>query len=328
MQNFMSRGFANITLIVVLVVAIAGGGWWYLNKSNTPATSGATEFPTRQQSTNSETQPIVNNQLTQTNAPPKTTSTQPSGAASVWQTYRSSYGFEIQYPPAWKIVSEAGDGKAGYPGWVVSFGTGTFGNQGYDGELFVFAYEKSSTNVEQYIKDMGKQFSDRQEKRGNITINGISAVKVVVTTPSVPTWDYEAVIIEQQNRFYVMHNGAVKRDSFTDFYKSFKLIPNSVVLPNQLPASKTSGPAPLEVRFSTAGAIPAGEEVESFNIDFGDSQTERGASFFCFESQCIIDHTYVSPGTYMAELYKPGPVASTPRSGALIYGTVTIVGTQ
>ena len=177
-----------------------------------------------QQNTNTGAQPVVSNQPTQTYTPPKITTAQPGGTVSAWQTYRSSYGFEIQYPPAWKIVNEAGDGKAGYPGWVVSFGTGTFGNQGYDGELFVFAYDKSSTNIEQYIKDMGKQFTDRQEKRENITINGVPALKVVVTTHSISTWDYEAVIVEQQNRFYVMHNGAVKRDSFTDFYKSFKIV--------------------------------------------------------------------------------------------------------
>lgn len=203
----------NIWIGIVVVAVLLAGGWWYLNQSSAPVTSEATQLSTTQQNTDMGTQPAANNQPTQ-----------PSGTASAWQTYRSSYDFEIQYPPAWKIVSEAGDGNAGYPGWVVSFGTGTFGNQGYDGELFVFSYDKSSTNVEQYIKDMGKQFSDRQEKRENITINGVSAVKVVVTTPSAPAWDYEAVIIELQNRFYVMHNGAVKRDSFTDFYKSFKFL--------------------------------------------------------------------------------------------------------
>ena len=179
---------------------------------------------TTQQNINTEARPAANNQPTQTYTPPEPTSTQPSGTAPAWLAYRSSYGFEIQYPPTWKIISEEGGGKAGYPGWVVSFGTGTFGNEGYDGELFVFAYDKQTTNVEQYIKDMGRQFSDRQEKRENITLNGIPAVKVVVTTPSVPTWDYEAVIVQQQNHFYVMHNGAVRQESFTDFYKSFELI--------------------------------------------------------------------------------------------------------
>ncbi len=170
---------------------------------------------------------IVDSATILTDTLTKTTPTQPTDVAMAWQTYRSSYGFEIQYPPVWKIVSELGSKKVSYPTTIllsVSFGTGTFGNEGYDGELFVSAYDKQSISVEQYIKDMGKQFSDRQEKRENLTLNGVPAVKVTVTTPSHPSWIYEAVIVEQQDRFYVMSNGAVKRDSFTDFYKSFKLI--------------------------------------------------------------------------------------------------------
>lgn len=106
---------------------------------------------------------------------------------------------------------------------LVSFGTGTYGNEGYDGEWFVFAQDRSSASVEGLIKDMGKQFSDRQEIRENIIINRTPAVKVLVTTPSIPSWVYEAVIVEKGNRIYLVDNGAIKNDLFFEFYNSFKL---------------------------------------------------------------------------------------------------------
>ena len=213
------KGFANIVLVIALVVIVVGAGAYFLmtKKPSAPSTNSTTEFPTTQQNTNVGTQP------TQTNTPPKTTPAQP---ASTWQTYRSSYGFEIQYPQGWKIVNELDSKKVSYPTTIllsVSFGTGTYGNEGYDGEWFVFVRDKSSASVEGLIKDMGKQFSDRQEKRENITINGVSALKVIVTTPSTPSWVYEAVIVEKGNSIYFVHNGAIKNDLFDKFYSSFKL---------------------------------------------------------------------------------------------------------
>jgi hypothetical protein len=132
---------------------------------------------------------------------------------------------QIKYPQDWKIVNEINAKNLNRPTAVllsVSFGNGTIGN-GYDGELFVSVYDKRTADTETPIKDTGKQFSDRQEKRENITINGISAVKVTVTTPSIPSWVYEVVKIEQDNYSYLISNGAIKTDLFDSFYGSFKL---------------------------------------------------------------------------------------------------------
>ncbi|MDP2704627.1 MAG: hypothetical protein Q8P01_05495 [bacterium] len=151
----------------------------------------------------------------------------PAQSVPDWRVYESDYGFQIQYPQDWKVVNELDSKKVSYPTTIllsVAFGTGTYGYEGYDGEWFVFIYDKSSASVEGLIQDMGKQFSDRQEKRERITINGVSALKVVVTTPSIPSWVYEAVVVEQGNRIYYISNGAQQNDLFDEFYGSFRLV--------------------------------------------------------------------------------------------------------
>ncbi|MEI7720061.1 MAG: hypothetical protein WCI89_02545 [bacterium] len=146
-----------------------------------------------------------------------------ASASANWQTYRSTNGFEIQYPPNW-IEQEHGDGHSSF-GFVAAFGQKPFGPDGYDGELFVVGNDFTST--EQFIAQMGKQFGDRQEKRESISVNGLSALKVTVTTPSIPSWIFKAVIIKRLDRpdeIYFIHNGAIQSNDFEKFYGSFKLI--------------------------------------------------------------------------------------------------------
>src|SRR3989344_3617503 len=121
----MQRGFIGIGLLmaIILGVIVLGGGAYFVMQQ-TPSQTASENYP------NISTQQQTQAQGQTTDVPTQTTPTQPSGTSSTWQTYRSSYGFQIQYPQGWKIVSETGDGKAGYPGWVVFFGTGTFGNEG------------------------------------------------------------------------------------------------------------------------------------------------------------------------------------------------------
>ncbi|MBU1202683.1 hypothetical protein KKH39_01430 [Patescibacteria group bacterium] len=142
-----------------------------------------------------------------------------------WQIYQGDYGFEIKYPQNWEIVNEVNAKDLNRPSAVllnVSFGDGTRGN-GYDGELFISVYDKKTADTETPIKNVGTQFSDRQEKRENITVNGVSAVKVTITTPSTPSWIYEVIVLENGNYSYLINNGAIKSDLFDKFYNSFKL---------------------------------------------------------------------------------------------------------
>lgn len=95
---------------------------------------------------------------------------------------------------------------------------------GYDGEWMIAITDRSQVDVEKMIAAIGDQFGkSRDEKREYVTINGIPAVKVVVTTTEHPDWHSESVIIVSGDYVYDISNGANKNDLFDDFYESFKI---------------------------------------------------------------------------------------------------------
>lgn len=136
-----------------------------------------------------------------------------------WQTYRSDDGFSVRYPETWHVVSEFDATRVPLS---VSFGTGTYGARGYDGEWFVTVYDAAERDAEVVIDGMGDQFVDRQVSMERVTIDGTLARKVTVTTPTHPEWVYEAIVVEQGGYVYFVHNGAVPKDGFDAFYSSFR----------------------------------------------------------------------------------------------------------
>lgn len=143
-----------------------------------------------------------------------------------WSLYKSDYGFEVKYPPDWKVVEEVDSKKVNFPTTFfldVSFGTKDPGNNGYDGDFFLFVYNKDVVNIETLIKEMGKQYNDRQEKRENVVINGVKGLKVSIISPTNLSWDYEAVFFEDEQKIFFLSNGAMPNSYFSDFYNSFTL---------------------------------------------------------------------------------------------------------
>lgn len=167
----------------------------------------------------------------------------PVETATNWQTYTSDYGFEVQYPEDWKVRLEIDSKEVTYmedpaltdPVFKVSFGTVTRAESSEgasDGEWFVSVYDGDmpAKSIDGLITGTGTYYSDRQEKREDIIINGIPAIKATITTPSDPSWVYEAVLIEQDDRVFFLSNGAIKNDSFDEFYNSFKRIGSAGML--------------------------------------------------------------------------------------------------
>ncbi len=144
------------------------------------------------------------------------------GELAIDNIYRSKlYGFAITYPKDFQVLNTRS------PLNDITFGREEIFKQGegYDGEFFVFVFDQSETTVEKLVSDMGRQFGkDRAEKRENIMVSAVPALKVTVTTATVPDWDYESVFIERGGKIYWMHNGAMKNDSFEAFYNSFTFI--------------------------------------------------------------------------------------------------------
>lgn len=136
--------------------------------------------------------------------------------AAGWYTSQQ-YGFEIAWPSSWDVVSEDAD--------RIAFGQlRNFGGDGYDGEWFVFVFNTSEMSMDKFALEMGDQFADRNERREQININGLIATKITVTTQSDPSWIYEAVLIEQDAKLFVIGNGAVPNELFDDFYNTFRLL--------------------------------------------------------------------------------------------------------
>lgn len=139
----------------------------------------------------------------------------------------------------WNLYSN-GDFSVKYPndrGWIyedqnfipigVSFGTPESRSGGFI--WGASAVNTSVVDLETLISRMGSQFADRSETRSNITINGVPALLVSVTTNLQESWMHKQVFIEgssvgREGRIYIISNGAIGEEGFDEFYKSFQFI--------------------------------------------------------------------------------------------------------
>lgn len=238
----MSQKTLIIVLVIILVALVAAASFFAFARK-TPQTVGidsnieSTEalngqLPTTAQSANVGTSLATAVQKPVITPDKATQSTEivgntqaPADSINDWNIYTNKdYGFNIKYPQGWKAATTFDVSTVNRPSalmYSVSFGNGTVGN-GYDGELFISVYNKVA-DIETPIKEAGKQFSDRQEKKENISINGISAIKIIITSPTVSSWIYEAVVVKNGNYSYLLNNGAIKNDQFEKFYGSFRI---------------------------------------------------------------------------------------------------------
>jgi hypothetical protein len=204
-------------LLTVLVSAIVFGfGGYYFGKMGSDS-----------QKINSE--PIV---ITQPPTPSTLAATPTSSPVvsqgsdySEWSSYTNQGAlYEIKYPNGWRVVpynigegygpKEVGEDVL----WAINF------------------YEKSKYTLDQVAAEFGKQFSDRKQTKQDITINGLSAVKYITTTPSIPDWYYETIVIERGSSYIVISNGAINNENlqkmkgvsagttFEKFYQSFRFV--------------------------------------------------------------------------------------------------------
>jgi hypothetical protein len=89
----------------------------------------------------------------------------------------------------------------------------------------VLLFPSDSVLLEDLISDMGKQFSAfRRERRESFELNGAPALRVVVTSTTVPNWKHEQVFVNTDSIIYVISNGAVPNADFELFYNSFLLL--------------------------------------------------------------------------------------------------------
>jgi len=153
-----------------------------------------------------------------------------------WKTYtNTAVGFSVKYPSNWRLVGTETSTD------MIGFGPS---NVGQDIQWGINIY--SGKTADQIIAEMGKQFgTDRKVQQEQITVNGLSATKVTVTTPSIPTWIFQQILITSGDKIIALSNGAIIDANFDNFYNSFKFIE---VTPSGSPtaspiASPTSSPS-------------------------------------------------------------------------------------
>jgi mannitol-specific phosphotransferase system IIBC component len=137
-------------------------------------------------------------------------------APQEWVSYTSAnYNLSFFYPKGWSINDSISTEVHTYIGIALTPPTMTG-----DFQWGIQFYKSSDTTVDKIINNMGKQFTDREVVKEKITINGLPATKVVVTTATIPDWYSEAVVITKDKMIYEIGNGAIKDDKFATFYNS------------------------------------------------------------------------------------------------------------
>ncbi|MDO8471815.1 MAG: hypothetical protein Q7S64_01520 [bacterium] len=211
MRTKMKSGFTVIeaVIIVVLIAVVAAG--IAMTKKKT-ATTEPTTTPTATEATKTET---------------KTTTSAKTDKMADWKTYSNTkYGFSIKYP---KFDSTGAVSGGGNEEWIakefsggatrayISFGPPGSAQGGYVWGLLVTA----GTTIEKQIAGQGDQWSDRKESRSTVTLDGLSATVVTVTTASQTDWTSKTVYFEKDDNIYEISTSAIT-SSFDNFYKSFQ----------------------------------------------------------------------------------------------------------
>lgn len=185
-------------------------------------------------STTEQTKPVTQNQ--QQKQPTRSIPAKPSAQKvkderANWKTYTSTkIKISFQYPPDWQ-VSEDSHGiwfksKKNQNVKVAEDIVADLGIMQYDpaevkrnakGSL------QSRSALEILIFSYGSQFVDRKETRRKITISGVEATRLTVTSPSIPGWQSDTVLIEYKGKIIEISNGAQPTQFFDPIVATLKL---------------------------------------------------------------------------------------------------------
>lgn len=145
-----------------------------------------------------------------------------------WQTYTSQQGnFSVRIPAGWRALESNG--------WV-GFGPAEVGEDALYG---VSIYSSSAKGYQDILQSIGTQFPDIRRQTEKLTVSGLSATRIIATTPSNPDWYTVTIVIEAGEMLYAVANSAQSDDAlnamlsgrvpdsspvrFEQFYSSFQL---------------------------------------------------------------------------------------------------------
>jgi hypothetical protein len=142
-----------------------------------------------------------------------------------WEIYTDpSALYQIQYPGDWQTESQPSG---------IGFGPKEID----DGTIWsILAYNKEAYPKDRLIEKIDEQLPGRVQTTETISINGVSADKVITTSPEKSFWYSETIIIEVGKNNIVISNGGLKDEelntiiggtgdtTFKKFYSSFKVL--------------------------------------------------------------------------------------------------------
>lgn len=214
--NLMDRSgnvLVGIIVAVVVTALVAGGLTYSWQKKQADDKVKEVEKVAQEASAKASE---LEQKLTEEQRKAEEQAKQVAEAPQEWVNYTSTnYNLSFFYPKGWKIEDTISDQVGEVSGISL-----TPPNMGEDVLWGMQIYKSSDTTVDKLIADIGKQFTDRKVEKEKISVNGLAATKVLVTTATIPEWYSETVIITKDKTIYSIGNGAVKDDKFQTFYKS------------------------------------------------------------------------------------------------------------
>jgi hypothetical protein len=127
----------------------------------------------------------------------------------------------------------------------------------------LYTYSPDETSVEEIIRAVGHQFaSDRTEERQCVSLNGVPALRLIVTTSLIEGWRSESILIEHAGAIYRLTNGAVRDERFYAFCTSMGFGP----FPRPTPGELEITPPPGLIYRTADGLWRVGADGESVHV--------------------------------------------------------------
>jgi hypothetical protein len=210
-------------VVVVLLIAFGAGGYYLGSQS----ANNSQQVIQPQTNNSPNTQDSISQQPTSPTTPPQgSNSSSPSPELKTkWQSYTNQAAlYKVEYPEGWRVVSY--NNGEGYGPMEIQEDT-LWG---------INIYDKNTHSISKIANDVGSQFSDKKQAQDSIVVNGLPATKITTTTPSIPDWYSETIVIERGSSYIAISNGAIANDAlqkmrgvpagttFERFYNSFVFV--------------------------------------------------------------------------------------------------------
>lgn len=181
MHKFVFFKGSIFGLVGILIIAVLGYAGWKIWFEAREVETGQEQLASKDNSS----EPLPSKELSA-----------PEIDTSRWKTYRDEkYGFQIKLPEDW--TAELAQDYFGLTEFVL-IGGPEYPELTGDVRADILFPE----DINKAIDRIGDQFTERMVEREEVTVNGLDALLVTVTTPDDPSWKATSVFIVGQRYIY------------------------------------------------------------------------------------------------------------------------------